>query len=78
MEIARAIEEGYKSAGGSNSKIILNRRDAIRAGLDSLKPEEVLILTGKGPEKYLQIGNSKNPFSDAGAVDEWVREEENK
>ena len=78
MDIAKAIEEGYKSAGGSNSEIILNRTDAIRHGLDSLKPEDVLVLTGKGPEKYLQIGKVKHPFSDAGAVDEWIRERGNK
>lgn len=74
-EIARAIEKGFKDAGGKKSQIIVDRGDAIRMGLRLLGPGDVMVVTGKGPEKYVQIGSVKHPFSDAGAVEDWICEE---
>ena len=72
-DIARAIAQGYTDAGGAKSEIILDRKDAIAAGLGRLGPDDVLVLTGKGPEKYLQIGKVKYPYSDAGTVEDWIQ-----
>ena len=73
--IAHAIEQGFKAAGGTTSQIILDRGEAIRKGLGLLGPGDVLVVTGKGPEKYVQIGDVKHPFSDAETVERWIREE---
>ncbi|MBQ9564021.1 MAG: UDP-N-acetylmuramoyl-L-alanyl-D-glutamate--2,6-diaminopimelate ligase [Synergistaceae bacterium] len=72
-DIARAIEQGYRDAGGTKSEIILDRKDAIASALSRLGPDDVLVLTGKGPEKYLQIGKTKYPYSDAETVESWIQ-----
>ena len=66
-DIANAI------AGGASIpyKIITDRPEAVRTGLESLKQGDILVITGKGPEKFITIKNQKIPFNDAEAVKEW-------
>lgn len=67
LDIAHAI------AGGASIpyRIITDRPIAVRAALTSLKPGDILVITGKGPEKFITIGRKKIPFNDAEAVKEW-------
>lgn len=67
MRIAEAIAEGTSIP----YRIITDRPEAVRTGLDSLKPGDILVITGKGPEKFITIKNHKIPFNDAEAVREW-------
>jgi len=52
----------------------LDRRKAIRLGLESLGAEDILIVAGKGHEATQQIGDERIPFSDAGVVREILGE----
>jgi len=45
-------------------EIIENRRDAIFAGIKMLRPEDALIIAGKGHEDYQIIGTTKHHFDD--------------
>jgi len=45
-----------------------NRKDAIFAGVEMLKPGDALIIAGKGHEDYQEIGTTKYPFSDYGVA----------
>jgi len=54
-------------------KIILDRKEAIATALSIAGPEDVLVISGKGPEKFLTIKDQKIPYSDADAVEEWLR-----
>ena len=47
-----------------------DRRRAIELALSEMRPEDVLIIAGKGHETYQQIGDVKHPFSDAAVVRE--------
>lgn len=67
MSIARAIASGASIP----HKIILDRPEAVRAGLDDLKAGDILVITGKGPEKFITIKGKKIPFNDAEAVKSW-------
>ena len=66
-EIAKAI------AGGASIpyKIITDRPEAVNFGLDSLKKGDILVITGKGPERFITIKDKKIPFNDAEAVKAW-------
>ena len=66
-DIANAI------AGGASIpyKIITDRPQAVRTALESLKDGDILVITGKGPERFITIKNQKIPFNDAEAVKEW-------
>ena len=47
-----------------------NRRKAINAAIKSMKKEDILLIAGKGHEKFQEIGNRKIPFSDKTVVKE--------
>ena len=66
-DIANAI------AGGASIPytIITDRPQAVRTALDSLNDGDILVITGKGPERFITIKNQKIPFNDAEAVKEW-------
>ncbi|MCR4819187.1 MAG: UDP-N-acetylmuramoyl-L-alanyl-D-glutamate--2,6-diaminopimelate ligase [Fretibacterium sp.] len=72
-DIAQAIVKGVEERGGAEYQVILDRREAVRRGLSLLGPDDVMVVSGKGPEKYLQIGRVKHPYNDAETVDEWCR-----
>ena len=67
QDIAEAI------AGGATIpyRIITDRPEAVRTGLESLNAGDILVITGKGPERFITIKDKKIPFNDAEAVKEW-------
>ncbi|MDR1049074.1 MAG: UDP-N-acetylmuramoyl-L-alanyl-D-glutamate--2,6-diaminopimelate ligase [Synergistaceae bacterium] len=71
--IAKSIAEGIKKRENTHFQIILDRKEAIRTALSVASPGDVLVISGKGPEKFLLIGDQKIPHSDAETVEEWQR-----
>ena len=67
MKIAEAIASGATIP----HKIILDRPEAVKYGLDNLKKGDILVITGKGPEKFITIKGKKIPFNDSEAVKNW-------
>lgn len=67
QDIAEAI------AGGVTVpyRIIIDRPEAVKTGLESLKSGDILVITGKGPENFILIKDKKIPFNDAEAVKLW-------
>ena len=49
---------------------ITDRKEAIQKAIEGLSEDEVLLLLGKGDEKYIEIGEKKIPHSDI----EWAKE----
>ena len=54
-------------------KIIVNRKKAIKRGIQMLKKNDILLLLGKGHEDYQIIKNKKYPFSDKNIVLKYIR-----
>ena len=67
MKIAEAIASGATIP----YKIIVDRPEAVNYGLNNLKAGDILVITGKGPEKFITIKDKKIPFNDAEAVKNW-------
>lgn len=65
-DISRNINRSYEA--------IVNRREAIRSTLDSLKEQDYLLILGKGCENYMEIKGIKYPYSDNAVIDEWIEE----
>ena len=65
------IAESIASGATIPYKIITDRPEAVTIGLESLKSGDILVITGKGPEKFITIKNQKIPFNDAEAVKNW-------
>lgn len=67
-----AIIEDVKPGLHSARRVVIeaDRRRAIELALSEMRPEDVLVVAGKGHETTQQIGDVKYPFSDAAVVRE--------
>jgi UDP-N-acetylmuramoyl-L-alanyl-D-glutamate--2,6-diaminopimelate ligase len=64
-EIKRGIPAGGQSAGrASDIRSIVDRREAIERAVEQSEPGDVVLIAGKGHEKYQQIGDRVLPFDD--------------
>ena len=68
------INDAVGNLEAKNYEVIWNRRDAVRRGIDLLKDEDVLLILGKGYEKYNIINGEKVPVDDIGTIDEYLKE----
>ncbi len=66
-EIARPIETANKPYWSYP-----DRAEAIRAALCELQDGDVLVLAGKGHERYQLIGDQKIPFCEKSIVTDWI------
>ncbi len=74
-QIASQIMEGVLSSERKTpARTILDRALAVRTALNSASRGDVVVISGKGPEKFLRIGPKSIPYSDGGAVDQWAKE----
>ena len=69
--ITSQIEHGLKSVNFTDYQIIIDRKKAIKCGIDMMQGDDILIIAGKGHEQYQIIGNQKNHFSDQEIVKQY-------
>jgi len=65
LDIIKDIAEGVSNP---DTLIIPDRKKAIKIALEKLQSNEVLMILGKGDEKYQEIKGKKIPFSDMETV----------
>ncbi|HZE84341.1 MAG TPA: cyanophycin synthetase, partial [Puia sp.] len=63
-QIVRDMETGLNTAAKRKYIPIVDRKDAIRTAVSLAKPEDILLIAGKGHEKYQEIKGVKHPFDD--------------
>lgn len=66
------INDVIKDAKRNNFEVIRDRKKAIKKGIDLLDSKDVLLILGKGHEKYLDIGTAIIPFDDREVVREYI------
>lgn len=59
--IINDVEKGFM---GSNHTSIPDRREAIRAAIEMSKPNDIILIAGKGHENYQILGAERIPFDD--------------
>lgn len=64
MEILREMETGLGSAAKRKYLVIPDRAEAIKTAISLAKPGDILLVAGKGHEKYQEIKGVKHPFDD--------------
>lgn len=74
IDIIRQAEAGIKSTS-CDYICIENRRDAIKYALKMAKPDDIVLLAGKGHETYQVLKNRTIPFDERDIVAELLREE---
>ncbi len=67
LEIIEDIRQGL---GGKMARIIPDRREAILEGIGAARPDDVLLVAGKGHEDYQIIGGTTIHFSDREVIEE--------
>lgn len=70
-KIALMVEEGARRHS-TERKVIVNRREAIFAGLDMMRAGDIFVIAGKGPERYQILKDGTIPFLDREQVLEWA------
>jgi UDP-N-acetylmuramoyl-L-alanyl-D-glutamate--2,6-diaminopimelate ligase len=64
MEILKDMETGLSSAAKRKYISIADRKEAIKTAVSLAKPEDIILIAGKGHEKYQEIKGVKHPFDD--------------
>ena len=64
QEILREMETGLSSAARRKYISIADRREAIKTAVSMAKPEDIVLIAGKGHEKYQEIKGVKHHFDD--------------
>jgi len=58
------MEAGLNTAAKRKYISIIDRKEAIKAAVEFAKPEDIVLVAGKGHEKYQDINGVKHPFDD--------------
>jgi UDP-N-acetylmuramoyl-L-alanyl-D-glutamate--2,6-diaminopimelate ligase len=67
-EIERGIPAGSQSSRALSVISVVDRGEAIEQAIGLAKPGDVVLIAGKGHEKYQQIGDRVLPFDDGAAA----------
>ncbi|MDD3425714.1 MAG: UDP-N-acetylmuramoyl-L-alanyl-D-glutamate--2,6-diaminopimelate ligase, partial [Aminobacterium sp.] len=51
---------------------ILDRNEAVRTALSMAKAGDVVVITGKGPERFILMHDQKIEYSDSKAIQQWA------
>lgn len=69
-QILRDMEEGLTSAAKRKYISIADRREAIKTAVSLANKEDIILVAGKGHEKYQDINGIKYPFDDKAVLRE--------
>lgn len=70
-EILQQIEAGFPAGEQNRCMVIEDRREAIERALDIAKPDDTVLIAGKGHETYQEFANTVVPFNDRQIVEEY-------
>ncbi|MFO1258434.1 MAG: UDP-N-acetylmuramoyl-L-alanyl-D-glutamate--2,6-diaminopimelate ligase [Gammaproteobacteria bacterium] len=74
MMIANQIAQGISQGLQDKVQIELDRKEAIAYAIRKAKPEDVILVAGKGHEDYQITGNERRHFSDAECIEAVLNE----
>jgi UDP-N-acetylmuramoyl-L-alanyl-D-glutamate--2,6-diaminopimelate ligase len=70
MDIIKDMQQELTSAHKRKCLVIPERKEAIKAAVGQAKEGSIVLVAGKGHEKYQEIGNERFPFDDKLVVQE--------
>jgi UDP-N-acetylmuramoyl-L-alanyl-D-glutamate--2,6-diaminopimelate ligase len=70
VQIIKDMEEGLNVAARRKYISIVDRKEAIKTAISLAKPEDIILIAGKGHEKYQEIKGVRNHFDDKEVVKE--------
>jgi len=76
-EIIRAMEKGIGIGEARKALSIVDRKEAIKTAVSIAQPGDVILVAGKGHEKYQEIKGVRTPFDDKEVLSEMFQLFEN-
>lgn len=73
-QIIKDMEEGLAPAHRRKYISITDRKEAIKTAISLAKPEDIILIAGKGHEKYQEIRGVRNHFDDKEVVNEFFEQ----
>ena len=70
LEILKDMEQGLKTAAKRKHISIADRKEAIKTAISLAAPGDIILVAGKGHEKYQEIKGVKHPFDDKAVLKE--------
>jgi UDP-N-acetylmuramoyl-L-alanyl-D-glutamate--2,6-diaminopimelate ligase len=70
QDILKDMEAGLNSAARRKTISITDRKEAIKTAVSFANPTDILLVAGKGHEKYQEIKGVKHPFDDRAVLNE--------
>lgn len=64
QEILNDMEKGVNAASRRKTISIVDRKEAIKTAVSLSNPDDIVLIAGKGHEKYQEIKGVKHPFDD--------------
>lgn len=74
MEIIEQIKEGVLVSKKKNILVVTDRREAIKIACTLARPNDIILIAGKGHESYQDIQGVKYPFNDKQVLVETFKE----
>jgi UDP-N-acetylmuramoyl-L-alanyl-D-glutamate--2,6-diaminopimelate ligase len=71
--IISQMKEGLKTSDLHKVLSITNRKEAIRTACTIAQPGDIILVAGKGHEKYQEIKGVKHPFDDKQVLNEFLK-----
>ena len=72
LEILRDMEAGLNSAARRKYISIADRREAIKTAFSLAQPGDIVLVAGKGHEKYQEIKGVRNHFDDKEEIEKVI------
>jgi UDP-N-acetylmuramoyl-L-alanyl-D-glutamate--2,6-diaminopimelate ligase len=73
-QILKDMEEGLGSAARRKFISIADRREAIKTAISLAQKEDIILVAGKGHEKYQEIKGVKYDFDDKQVLNELIQQ----
>lgn len=64
LDIINQIVGGIKEIGGTNYTPVVDRKEAIRAAIENANKDDIVLIAGKGAERYNDVMGRKQPYND--------------
>ena len=64
LDIINQIVGGIKEIGGTNYTPVVDRKEAIRAAIENANKDDIVLIAGKGAERYNDVMGRRQPYND--------------
>ncbi len=71
-DILDEMRKGVDPAKTNKTLVISNRKEAIKTAVAMARPDDIILVAGKGHEKYQEIKGVKYPFDDKQLLTEFL------